>query len=64
MFCLIYHFLPIFLRTRLRPILKHFPSVSCFPWNEVNISYLLDEVRRGRREEGGRKKSQRNLASE
>jgi len=56
MFCLIYHFLPIFLRTRLRPILKHFPSISCFPRNEVNISYLLDEVRRGGREEGGRKK--------
>lgn len=36
MFCLIYYFLPIFLKISLGPSLKHFPSISHFPQDEVS----------------------------
>lgn len=52
MFCLIYYFLPIFLKISLGPSLKHFPSVFHFLQDEVSVSYPL----RGGGGGGGRKK--------
>lgn len=61
MFCLIYYFLPIFLKISLGPSLKHFPSVFHFLQDEVSVSYPL---RGGEGEGAERKKSWRKLASE